>query len=138
MPALSQDAKSLIDRPNFAHVATLMSDGSPQSTTVWISRDGDRIVLSTTEGSLMSRNIQRNPRLSISIIDFADPYRELQIRGRMVERRPDPDFNMIDAISFKYIGKPFPMRHSKDRVIFLIAVAKEKYTKLPLEHKPPK
>jgi PPOX class probable F420-dependent enzyme len=138
MPALSQDAKNLIDRPNFAHIATLMSDGSPQSTTVWISRDDDQIILSTTEGSLMSRNIQRDPRVSISINDFADPYMELQIRGRIIERRPDPGLSVIDAISHKYIGKPFPMRHYKDRVIFLVAVEKEKYTKLPLEHTPPK
>ncbi len=86
----------------------------------------------------MSRNTKRDPRVSISIIDFADPYKELQIRGRIVECRPDPDLNTIDAISHKYIGKPFPLRHYKDRVVFLIVVEKEKYTELPLQRTPPK
>lgn len=139
MPAvLSPDARKLIDGPNFAHFATLMPDGSPQSTTVWISRDGDMPIVSTTDASLMSRNTRRDPRVSISIIDFKNPYEEVQIRGRVVDRRPDPELKIVDAISHKYLGKPFPMRHFKDRIVIFIEVEKEKYTKLPLEHTPPK
>jgi len=62
--ALSADAKKLIDRPNFAHLATLMPDGSPQSVPVWIGREGERIVICTGEGSLKAKNTQRDPRAS--------------------------------------------------------------------------
>ncbi|HKZ06398.1 MAG TPA: pyridoxamine 5'-phosphate oxidase family protein, partial [Methylomirabilota bacterium] len=54
--ALTADAKALIDRPNFAHLATLMPDGSPQSTPVWVGREGDRLLVCTSDGSLKGRN----------------------------------------------------------------------------------
>ena len=135
---LSPDAKKLIDRPNFAHFATLMPDGSPQSTPVWVGREGERLVVCTSDGSLKGRNTRRDPRVALSILDFDDPYAEVQIRGSVVERRPDPDLKTLDAISHKYIGKPFPMRSYGGRVALIIEVEKERYTKLPFEHAPPK
>ncbi len=139
--SLSTEAKSLIDRPIFAHLATLMPDGSPLSTPVWIGRDGDRLVISVSDGSLKARNTKRDPRLSLSIIDFENPYEELQIRGRVVERRPDPDLKIMDPISHKYTGKPFPREMTSPgwvRIALMIEVEKERYTKLPLAHTPPK
>ena len=99
MPApLSSEAKALIDRPNFAHLATLMPDGSPQSVPVWVGREGDRLLVCTSEGSLKGRNTRRDPRVALSIVDFRDPYEEVQLRGRVVERRPDPDLrDQLDA-----------------------------------------
>ena len=138
MPAtLSAEAKALIDRPNFAHLATLMADGSPQSVPVWVGRDGDRLVVCTSEGSLKGRNTRRDPRVSLSIVDFRDPYEELQLRGRVVERRPDPDLAIMDPVSHKYIGKPFPMRSYEGRVALVIEIEKARYTKLPFQHTPP-
>lgn len=136
---LSAEAKSLIDRPNFAHLATLMPDGSPLSTPVWIGRDGDRIVISISDWSLKGKNTKRDPRVSVSIVDFENPYEELQIRGRVVERRPDADFKMMHPISHKYIGKPFPTHmQGPGRIALMIEVEKERYVKVPLEHTPPK
>ena len=89
---LTDDIKKLLDRPNFAHLSTLMPDGSPQSAPVWIMREGDRILLGTGEGSLKARNTRRDPRVALSIVDMDDPYSEAQLRGRVVERRPDGDF----------------------------------------------
>jgi PPOX class probable F420-dependent enzyme len=136
--ALSENAKKLIDRPNFGHLATLMPDGSPQSVPVWIGREGERLIICTGEKSLKARNTLRDPRVALSIVDFDDPYAEAQIRGQVVERRPDPELKIIDPISHKYIGKPFPMRSPEGRVALIIAVEKERYTKLPFEHTPPK
>lgn len=138
MPALSPEVKNLIDRPNFAHLATLMSDGSPQSVPVWISRDGERMVICTGEVSLKAKNTRRDPRISLSIVDFHNPYEEVQIRGRVVERRNDSDFKVMDAVSHKYTGKPFPTRNPEGRIALIIAVEKVRYTKLPFEHTPPK
>ena len=135
---LSNDVRALLDSPNFVHLATLMPDGSPQSVPVWAGREGDRILICTGEGSLKAKNTRRDPRVAISIVDFHDPYREAQLRGRVVEWRPDGDFKFMDAISHKYIGKPFPFRSPEGRVALVIEVEKERYTKLPFEHTPPK
>jgi len=135
---LSNEVKALLDGSNFAHLATLMPDGSPQSVPVWMGREGDRILISTAEGSLKAKNTRRDPRVALSIIDFHDPYKEAQLRGRVVERRPDGDFRYMDAISHKYIGKPFPFRNPEARVALVIEIEKQRYTKLPFEHTPPK
>ena len=138
MPAtLSAEAKALIDRPNFAHLATLMGDGSPQSAPVWVGREGERLIVCTSEGSLKGRNTRRDPRVALSIVDFHDPYEEVQLRGRVVERRPDPDLAVMDPISHKYTGKPFPMRGYEGRVALMIEIDKARYTKLPFAHTPP-
>jgi PPOX class probable F420-dependent enzyme len=134
---LSPEAKSLIDRPNFAHLATLMDDGSPQSVPVWVGREGDRIVICTSDTSLKGKNTKRDPRIAISIIDFSNPYEELQIRGRVVERRPEPDFHTLDGLSHKYTGKPFPFRNP-GQIVLVIEIEKARYEKLPFQHTPPK
>jgi PPOX class probable F420-dependent enzyme len=135
---LSPEVKQLIDRPNFAHLATLMPDGSPQSVPVWVGRDGDHIVICTGETSLKGKNTCRDPRVAMSIVDFNNPYEEVQIRGRVVERRPDPDLKIMDPISHKYTGKPFPFRTPEGRVALIIEVEKVRYTKLAFQHTPPK
>jgi PPOX class probable F420-dependent enzyme len=134
---LSPEVKDLIDRPNFAHLATLMSDGSPQSVPVWIGREAEHLVICTGEGSLKAKNTRRDPRVALSIVDFTNPYEEVQIRGRVAERRPDSDFKSMDAISHKYTGKPFPFRSPEGRIALVIDVEKVRYTKLPFEHTPP-
>jgi PPOX class probable F420-dependent enzyme len=134
--ALSNEVKQLVDRPNFAHLATIMLDGSPHSAPVWIGREGELLFVCTEAGSLKCKNAVRDPRVSLSIIDFVDPYTELQIRGRVSEHRPDPDLKYYDAMSVKYIGKPWPYRDEKEPVVLLIEVTKARYSKQPFEHTP--
>jgi PPOX class probable F420-dependent enzyme len=133
---LPPEIKQLLDRPNFAHLATVMADGSPQSAPVWVGREGDRILVCTGEGSLKAANTRRDPRVALSIVDFRDPYAEAQLRGRVVERRPDPKLEIMDPVSRKYTGKPFPMRNPEGRVALVIEVDKARYVKLPFEHTP--
>lgn len=135
---LSDEIKALLDRPNFVHLATLMNDASPQSVPVWVGREGDRILICTGEYSLKAKNTRRDPRVALSVVDFDNPYEEAQLRGRVVEHRPDSDFRYMDAISHKYTGKPFPFRNPQGRVALVIEVEKARYTKLPFEHTPPK
>ena len=135
--ALQPEVKSLLSRPNFAHLSTLMPDGSPNSTPVWIGLDGDHILIGTGEESLKARNLRRDPRLSLSVVDFHDPYEEVQVRGRVVEFRDDSKLEVMDRISHKYIGAPFPMRGHAGRIAMVIEVEKARYTKLPFKHTPP-
>jgi PPOX class probable F420-dependent enzyme len=134
--SLSDDLKKLIDRPNFAHLASLMSDGSPHNAPVWIAREGDLLLICTEAASLKGKNTQRDPRVAISIVDFGDPYTEAQMRGRVIERRPDPQLRYYDMMSQKYISKPWPYREEKSPIVLVIEVAKAKYDKQPFQHTP--
>jgi PPOX class probable F420-dependent enzyme len=113
-----------------------MPDGSPQNAAVWVGREGDRLLVCTGEGSLKAKNTRRDPRVALSIVDFRDPYTEAQLRGRVVERRPDPDLKFMDPISHKYTGKAFPFRNPEGRVALVIEVEKARYLKLPFAHTP--
>ena len=137
--ALLDDVRALLEEPNFAHLATLLPDGSPQSAPVWVGVDGDRILVATGEGSLKAKNTKRDPRVSLSIVAMENPYREAQIRGRVVERRPDRDLKAMDVISHKYTGAPFPMRtNPEQRVVLVIEVERVRYQVLPFRHTPAK
>ncbi|MGH7325356.1 MAG: PPOX class F420-dependent oxidoreductase [Candidatus Rokuibacteriota bacterium] len=136
---LSNDVRTLLEEPNFAHLATLMPDGSPQSAPVWVGVEGDRIVIATGEGSLKGKNTKRDPRVSLSVVAMDNPYREAQLRGRVVERRSDRNLNVIDRLSRKYTGKEFPMRgNPEQRVVLVVEIERARYTVLPFQHTPPK
>ena len=135
--ALSDDVKALVRDANFAHLATLMPDGSPQNAPVWADLDGDRILICTGEGSLKARNTRRDPRVALSIVAYDNPYVEAQLRGRVVERRPDADFAVMDRVSRKYTGRPFPMRDNPaQRVVLVIEVDRVRFARLPFQHAP--
>ena len=133
---LSDDVKKLIDGANFAHLATIMADGSPQVAPVWVSREGDRILIGTSSTSLKARNAKRDPRVGLSILDFENPYEEAQLRGRVVEQRPDPALTSKDATSRKYTGAPFPWRDPATSVTLVVEVDRVKYQKIPFKHTP--
>src|SRR6516164_4592147 len=97
--ALDPKVVALLRRANFAHIATLMPDGSPNVTPVWIGVRGNNILLGSGESSLKIRNLRRDPRLALSVVDFHDPYEEVQIRGRVAEFRDDSKFEIMDEIS---------------------------------------
>lgn len=134
--AIPAEVKALMDGANFAHLATLMPDGSPQSVPVWVGRDGERIIICTSERSLKARNTLRDPRVALSLVGHDNPYEEAQLRGRVVERRPDLELTVMDKISLKYTGKPFPFRQPNQQVALYIELEKARYEKLPFEHTP--
>jgi len=133
---LSDDVKALVRAANFAHLATLMQDGSPQVAPVWVDLDGDLVLVGTGEGSLKAKNTRRDTRVGLSIIAMDNPYREAQIRGRVAERRPDADFKTMDRISHKYTGTPFPFRDNPAQRVLAIEVERVRYAVLPFVHAP--
>jgi PPOX class probable F420-dependent enzyme len=132
---LSDEIKALLDRPNYGHLATLMADGSPHAAPVWVSREGKRILIGIGDNSVKGKNTRRDPRVALSIADVANPYHMAQLRGRVVERRADPDCAVKDAMSRKYVGKPFPWRYP-DGVILVVEVERARYQQIPLRHAP--
>lgn len=112
----------IIDGKNLAHVATLMPDGSPQSTPVWIDREGDLIVFNTAEGRQKARNLDRDGRVALSIHDASNPYRYIQIRGKVVEKTFVGADAHIDKLAKKYLGVEVYPGHAPDqkRVIYRV------------------
>jgi PPOX class probable F420-dependent enzyme len=102
--------KDLFQKKAFAHLATLMPDGSPQSTPVWFDLEGDLIRVNSARGRVKDRNMRRNPRVALSIIDPDNPYRYLGIQGRVVEVTEQGADAHIDALARRYIGKDYPFR----------------------------
>jgi PPOX class probable F420-dependent enzyme len=103
---LPDDLKAAIDGPTFAHLTTLDPDGSPQSTAMWITRQGDQIVFNTAQGRRKWRNLNHDPRVAISISSPDEPYRNWSIQGRVVEMRTSDGVAVIDRLAEKYLGEP--------------------------------
>ncbi len=120
MTILDDHACRLLDAPNFGHLATLQEGGGPKNDVVWVGRDGDLVLVATDAKSIKATNVARDPRVSLSVVDFADPYDQLLVRGRVVEVRADDDLAVLDALSVKYLGEPFPRRRWSSRVVLVI------------------
>ena len=106
MPRLTPDQIELLNAPNFATVATVMPDGSPEATVVWIESDADHIYFNTAVHRLKAKNLQRNPHVAVVVFDPADPNRGVAVRGR-AELILEGALEHADRISMAYDGKPF-------------------------------
>ncbi|MGW1225330.1 PPOX class F420-dependent oxidoreductase [Streptomyces sp. NPDC001478] len=108
MSATLDDAtRTLLDGKNFATVSTLNADGGPQASVVWYRRDGDTVVFSATEGRAKVRNLRRDPRVSITVFDLANPYHSVELRGTAVIV-PDPSKELPLSLSLRYLGEAPP------------------------------
>jgi PPOX class probable F420-dependent enzyme len=132
---LPDDVRALLDAPNYVHLTTMRADGSPRNWVVWVGLEGDRILVCTGEGAWKARDLMRDPRVALSVVDGANPYRMAAVQGRVVEVRDDADSVYMDAISHKYTSNPFPMR-GPGRVCFVIQAEKAGGRTLGFEHKP--
>ncbi|MEI7030888.1 PPOX class F420-dependent oxidoreductase [Streptomyces pratensis] len=104
--ALSTDLKNLLDTPVFVHIATIQPDGSPQVSPVWVKRDGDDVLISTTIGRRKERNLRRDPRVTVVVQPFDNPYTYAEIRGEAT-LTTEGGQELIDELSVKYSGKPY-------------------------------
>jgi PPOX class probable F420-dependent enzyme len=131
---LQPEVRDLLEAPNLGHVATLMPDGSPHSVAVWVGVEDGRVVFFTQPTSQKARNLARDPRVAISIVDADNPYRTARIRGRVVATREgDQALDVIDRLSDNYTGKPFPMRSG---VLYEVDPERVAFMELPFEPKP--
>jgi PPOX class probable F420-dependent enzyme len=129
------DVRALLEAPNYIHLSTLRADGSPRNWVVWAGVEGDHILICTSATIWKGKDMLREPRVALSVTDLENPYRMAAIQGRVVEVRPDEDNQYMDQLSYKYTGRPFPMR-GPDRVCFVIAVEKAAQRTLNFTHDP--
>jgi PPOX class probable F420-dependent enzyme len=114
----------LLDGKNYAVLATVNADGSPQTSAMWVGRDGDDLLFSTVQGRVKHRNMLRDPRVSVTVLDAADPENYVELRGR-VTMTPDISRQVDTQLSWKYDGKdPDPDKPGAVRVVVRMTVSK--------------
>ncbi|MFF1958205.1 PPOX class F420-dependent oxidoreductase [Streptomyces sp. NPDC058220] len=104
--ALSEQLKQVLDGPVFVNIATIQPDGSPQVSPVWVKRDGDDVLISTTVGRRKERNLRRDARVTVVVQPFDSPYTYAEIRGSATLTTEGGE-ELINELSLKYTGKPY-------------------------------
>ena len=126
MAAIPQTHRDLFDKKSFAHLATVGADGAPQVTPVWIDYDGTHIRFNTARGRVKTRNLERNPTIALSVQDPENPYRYVQIKGRVTEMTEQGADAHIDALAKKYLGQDRYPHRRPGEVRVTVKVAPEK------------
>ncbi|OGC01174.1 MAG: PPOX class F420-dependent enzyme [candidate division NC10 bacterium RIFCSPLOWO2_12_FULL_66_18] len=119
---IPQEFRDLLTKKAFAHLATIMPDGSPQVTPVWIDFDGGHVRVNSAKGRIKDKNMRRNGRVALAIQDPDNPYRYLAVRGRVEEITEAGADAHIDSLAKKYLGQDrYPHRQPAEvRVIYRI------------------
>jgi PPOX class probable F420-dependent enzyme len=123
---LNESIRSILDGSNFATVATLNPDGGPQASVVWVMRDGDTVLFTVTSTKQKARNLARDPRVSVTIFDLANPYHSVELRGTAT-LTDDPHKILPKKLSQKYLGED-PPNESDDEVRLIVSVTADKIT----------
>jgi PPOX class probable F420-dependent enzyme len=117
---MTDSAVNLFKGKNIAFVASLMNNGSPQITPVWIDYDGQFLLINTAEGRTKQKNFARDPRVAVSVMDHNNPYNVVSIRGRVIEQTPIGADEHIDELAKKYLGvDKYPFRTPDEKRIIL-------------------
>lgn len=125
MKSIPEKFENLFGKRSFGHLATLMPDGSPQVTPVWVDYDGQYVLVNSAEGRQKDLNMERDPRVAISIQDPDDPYRYVQVRGVVEEITTDGAEKHIDKQAQKYLDvEEYPHR-SPDEIRKLYKIKPE-------------
>ena len=124
MAAIPDQYKDLLQKKAFAHLGTLMKDGSPQVTPIWFGYDGTNILINSAKGRLKDKNMRNRPQVALSISDPENPYRYMQIRGKVIEVTENGADAHIDSLAKKYLDQDkYPFRQPGEvRVIYKVEV----------------
>ena len=120
MAASLQSYRDILDKKGFAHLATVGDDGRPQVTPVWVDFDGTHVRVNTARGRVKDRNLSKHPEVALSIQDPDNPYRYVQIRGRVAEMTEQGADAHIDALAKKYLGQDrYPNRQPGEKRVLV-------------------
>ena len=134
MPAtISPGFHKLLQEPAYCQLATLMPDGSPQNTQVWVDTDGKHILINTAQGRQKERNVQRDPRVALNVVDPTNAWRVGMVRGRVVEVTTEGADELIDQLAKKYLNvETYPFRRPEE-VRVTLKILPEKINEIGLE-----
>ena len=112
---LSAGLVKLLHEPVHCQIATLTLDGSPQLTQTWVETDGQHVLINTSESRQKTKNVRRDPRVAVNVVDPSNPWRLATIRGRVVEIAREGADEQIDALAKKYLGQEkYPWRNPQE------------------------
>ena len=126
--SLPDDLIDLLHKPSPCFVATLMPDGSPQLTQTWVTTDGEHVVINIVDGHQKARNLARDARVAVNIVDPDNVFRYYAVRGRVVDMTTEGGQESIDEISHKDLGIPYPNFTGGPETRVLVTIAAESVT----------
>lgn len=126
--ALPDELLALLQQPSPCYIVTLMPDGAPQVTQTWVDTDGVHIIINTVEGYQKLRNIARDPRVAVAIVDPQNPSRYFQVRGCVVATTTEGGSAHIEMLSQKYTGGPYAWYGGREQVRVIVTIEPQKIT----------
>ncbi|MEM4781058.1 MAG: PPOX class F420-dependent oxidoreductase [Halalkalicoccus sp.] len=123
METIPEEYEGLFGQKTFAHFATLMDDGTPQVTPVWVDYDGEYVLINTARGRQKERNVSRDPKVGVSILDPNDPYTFVSIRGEAEEITEEGAVEHIDSLAERYMGvEEYPHHDAEEGARVIIKI----------------
>lgn len=119
---LTDKAKALLDRPVLATLVTLDAHGAPQATPLWLETDGNDVLVNTAKGRVKANNMERDPRVAVTVLDPADPYNVVALRGTVVEMTNEGADAHIDRLAHKYLGVDAYPNRTADEVRLIVRI----------------
>jgi PPOX class probable F420-dependent enzyme len=123
---LPAELVSLLRGSSTCYVATTMPDGSPQLTQTWADTDGTHVVVNTVVGYQKARNVERDPRVAVTVSDPANPSRYFSVRGRVVEATTEGGAEHIEALAQRYLGGPYPWYGGRGQTRLVLRIAADR------------
>ena len=123
---LPEGLLALLRQASPCFLATTMPDGSPQLTETWVDTDGEHVVINTVVGHQKARNVERDPRVAVSVCDRANPSRYFAIRGRVVHATTEGGAEHIEVLAQRYLGTPYPWYGGRDQVRLILTIEAER------------
>ncbi|MCW2818730.1 MAG: pyridoxamine 5-phosphate oxidase-related FMN-binding [Marmoricola sp.] len=120
---LSDELRTLLQSGATCYLATTMPDGSPQLTQTWVDTDGENVVINTVVGYQKARNVERDPRVSLTVSDPANPTRYHEVRGTVVQATTEGGTDHIELLSQRYTGGPYPWYGGRDQQRLVLTIA---------------
>jgi len=127
---LPEDLIAMLHQPSPCFVATLMPDGSPQMTQTWVDTDGEHVIINTVQGFQKLRNVERDPRVAVSVADPANTSRYYEIRGQVVKVTTEGGAEHIEALAQRYLGGPYPWYGGRGQVRVIVTISADKIRRM--------